>query len=436
MTLGFNTTGNVQTNGRTTPAVFLGKLRNTVGSTTRKFKSCNANSSDLNGTFNCVFNGFYKPIDTTFSPYHILNGEIPLEFIENEQAEQIDDQLTKSFSLRAILRGPFTPAQIKGAYSVPNVLPMTGIRRPIVTVITAFHNPHLINDVRTFGRVFNLPTCDVTVVNFSRRFVREWAVETTLNVQWVYAMNPYAQIRVIQSASNSWQDIVNAIKYANNKNNFNPKIDTDLVTMSFGTPDNGGLNSFDGYFTNPNTIYLAASGNSNLVSIPSSCSNVISVGGTTLNLNSNFTRAMEITWSKAGSGFSKSFPKPAYQPSIQPNNQRTTPDVCCVADSNTGCYVILNGRAYSIGGTSLASPLYAGMLSLLIQTRLNKRKTTYTSLQNRANTIQPLLYNPANSNCFFDVTQGKTGPYVAQSGFDIASGLGVINCSNLIANLG
>jgi subtilase family serine protease len=273
-------------------------------------------------------------------------------------------------------------------------------------------------------------------VNFSKRFVSEWAVETTLNVQWVYAMNPYAQIRVILAASNSWQDIVNAINYANNKNNFTPAIDTDLVTMSFGTPDNGSLGSFDRYFTNPNTIYLAASGNSNLVSIPSSCSNVISVGGTTLNLSKDFNRASEITWSRAGSGFSKSFTKPAYQPSMQSTNQRITPDVCCVADPNTGCYVILNGRAYSIGGTSLASPLYAGMLSLLIQTRLNKRLSTYTSVQNSANLIQPLLYNIENRSCFFDITQGSTGPYIAHTGFDIASGLGVLNCRNLIAKLG
>jgi photosystem II stability/assembly factor-like uncharacterized protein len=53
--LGFNTTGNSQTSGRTSTAVSLGKLRNTVGSTSRKFKYCNRNSPDLNFTFRCVF---------------------------------------------------------------------------------------------------------------------------------------------------------------------------------------------------------------------------------------------------------------------------------------------------------------------------------------------------------------------------------------------
>ena len=51
MKLGFNTRGNNQTYNRTTVSVCLGKLRNTIASTTRKFKFCNINSPDLNTTF-------------------------------------------------------------------------------------------------------------------------------------------------------------------------------------------------------------------------------------------------------------------------------------------------------------------------------------------------------------------------------------------------
>lgn len=55
ITLGFNTSGNNSTSGRTTTSVFLGKLKNTPGSLTRKFKYCNTNSPNLNDTFKCVF---------------------------------------------------------------------------------------------------------------------------------------------------------------------------------------------------------------------------------------------------------------------------------------------------------------------------------------------------------------------------------------------
>ena len=428
MTLGFNTHGNNQTSGRNSAAVLSGKLRNTIGSTTHVFKYCNRQPYSMN-----LFNTFYET-NNTFEPYHILNGEgMSLDKLQMEESE--DDSETTTIKTKSFLMGFFTPKQIRTVYSVPSIAPLSRIRRPIVTIITAFSNPYLVNDVKTFGRVFGLPPCNLTVRNFSRRFVTPWAVETTLNVQWVYAMNPYAQIRVIQAASNSWNDIFKAINFANNKNNFNPRIDTDIVTMSFGSMDNGIFKSFERYFTNPNTIYFAASGNSNTVSFPSSCSNVIAVGGTSLQLNSsNFTRALETSWSKTGSGFSPSFTKPFYQPSLLQNNQRTTPDVSCVADSNTGCCVIINGRAYSIGGTSLASPIYAGMMSTLIQRRLNNRKSTYTSVLNRANTIQPLLYN--NSNSFFDVVNGSSGQYFAGVGFDIPSGLGVLNCNDIVAKLG
>ena len=76
------------------------------------------------------------------------------------------------------------------------------------------------------------------------------------------------------------------------------------------------------------------------------------------------------------------------------------------------------------------------MLSVLTQNRLNNRRFTYTSVANRYNSIQPLLYNSNNTNCFFDVTQGSSGGFSASSGFDIASGKGVLNVTNLVQKLG
>jgi photosystem II stability/assembly factor-like uncharacterized protein len=53
--LGFNTRSNTQATGRTTNVVCLGKTRNTLASTTRKFNYCNRNSSNLASTLRCVF---------------------------------------------------------------------------------------------------------------------------------------------------------------------------------------------------------------------------------------------------------------------------------------------------------------------------------------------------------------------------------------------
>lgn len=433
MKLGFNASGNNQTYRRTSTAVFLGNLRNTVASTTRKFKYCNKTSSDLNVTFDCVFDGYQPENFNTneFEVYHILNYEaIHIEDIVDELPEE-NEIITKS-----VLRGPFTPTQIKKAYSINNIIPLTNTRRPIVTIVAAYNNPYLPRDIDGFGRVFGLPKCNYTIHNFSRGFSAIWAVESTLNVQWVYAINPYAQIRIVLAASHGTNDMLNAVRFANNKNNFRPPIDTDIMTMSWGTADTGKLSSYNNYFTNPNTIYLASSGNNNKVTIPSSCTNVLSIGGTSLNINTAFNRLSESVWSKAGCGYSSSFSKPIYQPTISSNNKRITPDFGCVADPNTPCYIIINNKGYTTGGTSLAAPICAGMLSLVTQSRLNNRKFTYTSVANKYNSIQPLLYNTNNSDCFFDVTQGKSSIYSAAPGFDIASGNGTLNVANLVNKLG
>ena len=180
---------------------------------------------------------------------------------------------------------------------------------------------------------------------------------------------------------------------------------------------------------------MASSGNNNKVTVPSCCPNVLSIGGTSLNLDTTFNRVSEKVWSKSGCGYSKSFNKPLYQPVMSDNTKRISPDCCCIADPNTPCYVVLNGRGYGIGGTSLASPIYAGMLSLLTQSRLNQNKFTYTSVLNKYNSIQPLLYDSSNKDCFFDILEGQSGIYKATEGFDIASGNGVLNVENIINNL-
>ena len=86
MKLGFNTSGNLQTTNRTTNSVVLGKLRNTIASTTRKFKYCNARSPDLNVTFKCVFNGVERPIleKEYANTYHVLNEILPDDEIPQE----------------------------------------------------------------------------------------------------------------------------------------------------------------------------------------------------------------------------------------------------------------------------------------------------------------------------------------------------------------
>jgi len=459
MTLGFNTKGNLQTQYRTTKSVSLGKLRNTIASTTRKYKFCNRSSPDLNFTFKCVFNGTTTPIiknpDIYFKTYHILNAYIPDEgnssspditnqdVINNDVIN--DDVINEGFknknfinpyATNPISSGPYNPSQIKSVYSIPTIQPKNGARNAIITIIAAYKNPYLESDIAKFGKLYGLPPCNLKIYNFAKKFNSSWAVEVTIDVQWAYAINPYAQIRVILAASNSSNDMFNAISFANNKNNFSPAISTDVINMSWGTSDTGNFSSYNNNFNNSSTIYIASSGDTPDVSFPSSCTNVIAAGGTSLKINTNnSTRNSETVWSNSGCGYSKSFSKPSYQPLINNINSRMTADISCVADSNTPVFVLLNGKLYSVGGTSISAPIYAGMISLIQQDRLNNKKATFTSVSNQINSIQPILYNSNYYSCFYDVTVGSSGRNSATTGYDIPSGLGVINLNSLISKL-
>jgi len=422
MTFAFNTSGNSQTTGRTKYAVSLGKLRNTIASTTRTFNYANRTSPNLNTTFNYLFNmPNADPIIfnnyLTISPFYEKNIITP-------------NAITPNY----VSSGPYTPSQIKGAYSVTNVTPISGKRAAIITIIVAYYNPYLVGDVVKFGKLFNLPPCNLKLYRFTNQFNSNWATEGTLDVQWSYSINPYAEIRVIFAASASSTDLFNAIKFANNKNNFSPPVNTDVLSMSWGTPDTGIFSqSIYNYFTCPNTIYIASSGDYNYVSFPSSSINVVAVGGTSLKLNSDNSRNLETVWSKDGCGYSKSFSKPSWQPNIANNGLRMTADLACVADPLTPAIVVLNGKLYTIGGTSLSAPIFAGMMSLLQQNKINLGIQTYTSVQNLSNTIQPKLYK--NPTCFYDVTSGSSSGYRATTGYDIPCGLGVPICNKLASSV-
>lgn len=346
-------------------------------------------------------------------------------------------------SPHAIIRPPYRPQQIKKVYNIPTIIPSINNRQVIITIIGAFHHPNLLSDMDAFSSCFGLPKCDLNMYNLAgTNFNNDWALETTLDVQWAFAINPNAKIRLIEAKSNAFGDLFNAVKFANNRFNFSPAIDTDIISMSWGIPDDVSFKNITHYFNNTNICYFASSGDSNTTSYPSVVSNVISVGGTKLVLNTDGSRNKEIPWSKGGSGYALSCAKPNYQPILsinRQNNKRIIPDITGIADPTTGVLIIYNGSTFAVGGTSLSCPIIAGMTSLAIQQRINNNKINLTSVTNvLSNSIklQPLLYNNSNKTIFYDIVTGKDGIYSATSGFDLASGLGTINCQNLINVIG
>lgn len=342
----------------------------------------------------------------------------------------------------------YVPSQIKSIYNVKPISNIGSARKVSITIIIAYNHPNLQKDFNKFCSLNGLPPYTLNQINLgsTTNTKLDWAQEECLDVQWAYAMNPNANIRVVKAKSASFSDLFAAIQYANNSSNGI----TDIISMSWGANEFGASQStYDKiYFANNSICYLAATGDSNSVSWPATSPNVLACGGTTLNSNiPNFSsRFSETTWSAAGCGYSTVYSKPDYQKSVsnlKSYSKRCIPDLSGISNPSSGVQVVYNGNLYIFGGTSVSTPVNAGMLSIAIQNRLNNRKqsitTYYKGGTRQTNLLQNILYstygsngsNPTYSNNFYDVKAGRDGKYTSGGGFDMPTGLGVQNCDNL-----
>jgi len=154
---------------------------------------------------------------------------------------------------------------------------------------------------------------------------------------------------------------------------------------------------------------------------PTSDPYVTSVGGTSTAIGADGSMTFETGWGShestlsangkkwvaagylygAGGGDSALFNQPSYQAGVAPGPRRQVPDVAMDADPTTGMLVGLkqtfpDGKYYAeyrIGGTSLASPLFAGMTALALQ-----------NAGQGAGLLNPVIYK--NTAAFKDV-KGK-----------------------------
>jgi subtilase family serine protease len=166
----------------------------------------------------------------------------------------------------------------------------------------------------------------------------------------------------------------------------------------------------------------------------------------------------EIGWIAGGGGFSSVFSRPAYQSTLPagstsiPSTQRGVPDVALQASSRTGALVYLtlppDGDSgllcgstpcstgwYDIGGTSLSTPQWAGIVAIADQL-----KGHGLGLINNA--LYALANGPTYAADFYDVTTGNNGAnapdvpgYSATPGWDPVTGLGTPNAANLVPDL-
>lgn len=160
------------------------------------------------------------------------------------------------------------------------------------------------------------------------------------------------------------------------------------------------------------------------VDYPASSPYVVACGGTLLQLNPDGTRLSETAWATGGGGVSVKYPIQPYQVGTVPAFPigRRVPDVSGNADPATGYTVMIDGFIQQVGGTSGVAPLMAANHVVMVE-----------------KFGAPLKNFPArfydHPTAFFDVLEGDNGDYKAGTGFDLCTGLGVIDGAKFIEAL-
>lgn len=368
----------------------------------------------------------------------------------------------------------YIPCDVWNAYGANGASLATGAGVTIA-VIDAYDNPTVAGDLAAFDSAFGLPNPPLSKVTpfGTPNYNAGWATEIALDVEWAHAMAPGARIVLVEAIDNTVQDpypggLVQAVDYAVQV------LNADIVSMSFsvsGVPA-GDISFFDRHFPATNTAgrpvsYVAAAGDEGFGSSwPAQSANVVGVGGTRLtpgafgyttqpssHLNcagagaggTNTTN--ETVWGGTcgtgsppcqgtGGGFVSGYPKPSWQTGGPA--WRGMPDVAALADPASGVAVFVNGSwsSFMFGGTSLATPIWAGVIA-----RGNELRQLYggTALS------RPSWVYSLSAGAFNDVISGSSPASPTQScspqcdaatGYDLVTGRGSPHVSALLSELG
>jgi len=303
-----------------------------------------------------------------------------------------------------------TPSSIKGAYSISGY---DGTGRT-VAIIDAFASPTILNDVNTWSTNRGLPTMtngqlqEIVPPGIYRRAEnkqmdpRGWYSEETLDVEAVHGMAPGAKI-VYVGAPNNRRDLDAALNHVVNgrlAQIITNSYSTELLPPGYRTAVDNTLiqaaaEGIGVYFSSGDSGDESARFGFATTEYPTSSPWVTAVGGTALAVDADNARVFETGWgtssygcnttthvctkiawtSGAGGGTSRIYARPFYQNGTVTTAGRGVPDVAALADPQTGYLVgqtqtFPDGRYYDeyrLGGTSLASPIFAGLMALADQ---------------------------------------------------------------------
>jgi PKD domain/Subtilase family len=348
--------------------------------------------------------------------------------------------------------GGMTPAQLASAYEYQ---PATGRAGQTVAIVDAFDDPQIEEDLGKFDTHYGLAACTTadgcfqkvgqsgSATSLPKADKTGWSVEISLDVETVHAVCPGCKILLVEANNESFKDLAQAVNEA-------VSLGATQVSNSYAGPEEGLGEAERAAYDHAGVLIAAATGDdgyygwdfineseagAQMPNAPASLPSVVAVGGTSLHLNAQGTRASETVWNNNGpgdkvglaSGFAEGatgggcstlFTAPPWQQSTPGfaasdcGSRRLAGDIAAVADPNTGfdiydtyncgfeCELFGIGKGkgwFTVGGTSLATPLISALSGLAG----GSQGVRYPALT--------LYGHLADASALYDVTKGGDG---------------------------
>ncbi|WP_246143182.1 S53 family peptidase [Actinacidiphila oryziradicis] len=354
----------------------------------------------------------------------------------------------------------YTGTQLRAAYGAKEQNTGKGVT---VAITDAFASPTIAKDAATYakgngdaaykkGQLTQVLPSDYQYI--SECDASGWYGEETLDVEAVHSVAPASDVTYVGAASCSDNDLLDALsKVVDNHL-------ADIVSNSWGeaeqynTPDlaaaydqifqQGAVEGIGFYFSSGDSGDEVANTKTKQVDAPADSPWATAVGGTSLAVGKDNTYKWETGWGTtksllssdgtswaslpgtysygAGGGTSQIYSQPFYQRGVVPDSlalanggtakERVVPDVSAVADPQTGFLVgqsqtfpdgSVQYSEYRIGGTSLASPVFAAIQALAQQAQGGVP----------LGFANPAIYNKYGTSAYHDVTDHPLGAGVS-----------------------
>ncbi|MBX5468008.1 MAG: cell wall-binding repeat-containing protein [Firmicutes bacterium] len=338
-----------------------------------------------------------------------------------------------------VLDQPLTPNQVNGAYQAQNLVAAARAKGGMRIGIFASSAPTL-SDLEAFENAYGLPASAVHIIPIDggeNQVVSGWHGELMLDMERAVSSAPGATLDlytlpadsgspldVLAQAIQNDQDQVFSMSVvmpedqlsaaeAAQWNALMAEAASEGMTLVAGSGDSGP-------YADPNT-------NQPVVNWPAASRWVTGVGGTELGLTPNLKIASQWAWGPdglwqgqidgSGGGYSSLEPAPAWQKPVLPPGElyRGVPDISFLA-TYPYYQVYDNGQWTSMGGTSAATPTFAGWVADM------------AVLSGRLGFLNPTLYQlyTAHPSLFDPVTEGGNAVYQAGPGWNPVTGLGSV----------